>query len=71
MALPHFMYRDPCEVLESKQEHELRKSCSGCVYEMQVMFKSVAVKACAMDKKFGRRCRFYKGKDDGKNRNER
>lgn len=65
MALPHFMYRDPCEVLERKQESELKKGCKGCVHEFEVEFKNQRVLACDMNKSHGNRCRFYKLKESG------
>lgn len=40
-ALPSWMYRNPEEVLERKQESEARRSCVGCVHSFAIEFKAV------------------------------
>ena len=63
MALPAYLYRNPMEVLEQKQERELKRSCVGCVHVFQVEFKGVAESACNKGKVFGKRCKLYKRGD--------
>lgn len=58
-ALPSYMYRNPEEVLERKQEHELRKSCAGCIYGFEIMFKSGSAMGCNKNKLYGRRCNLF------------
>lgn len=55
-TLPSWMYKDPCDVLERKQENELRKSCTGCAYGFEIMFKSGPANGCEKGKKYGKRC---------------
>jgi len=61
MALPSFMYIDPMRVLENKQRNEIRKSCAGCAHEIEYEFKNSKQKICDLGKKFGRRCKLYRG----------
>lgn len=61
-ALPSYMYRNPEEVLERKQEYEFRKSCTGCVHAYEVMFGSLLAKACNKGKRYGKRCNLYREK---------
>lgn len=59
-ALPSHMYADPQEVLERKQEHELRKSCIGCIHGFKMEFaKGVIANGCSKGKPYGRRCKLY------------
>jgi len=59
-TLPAYMYRNPEEVLERKQENELRKSCSGCIHGFEIMFKSGPAKGCNKSKLYGKRCSLFK-----------
>ena len=59
MALPSFLYRNPQEVLERKQEMEARKSCVGCAHTFILEFKNGFEIGCDKDRKFGRRCELY------------
>lgn len=61
-ALPSYMYRNPEEVLERKQEHELRKSCTGCAHAFEIMFNSCAAMGCNKGKRHGRRCNLFQEK---------
>lgn len=58
-TLPSWMYRNPEEVLERKQETELRKSCAGCVHAIEYEFKYSKQKICDKGKSYGRRCKLY------------
>lgn len=59
-ALPHYQYRNPEEVLERKQEAELRKSCIGCVHGFKMEFANgVTANGCSKHKLYGRRCQLY------------
>lgn len=60
MALPHYQYRDPCDVLERKQNAALKKTCYGCIYEFKMAFQSSVVMGCDKNKKHGRKCELYK-----------
>lgn len=60
MALPSFYYKNPMDVLEQKQEHELRKSCAGCIHGFEIMFKSGAEKGCNLGKMHGKRCSLFR-----------
>ena len=60
MALPAYQYRNPADVLESKQERELKKSCAGCVHAIEYEFKYSRQKICDIGKPYGRRCKLYK-----------
>lgn len=59
MALPHYMYKDPCEVLEQKQEHEAKKGCHGCIHSYELEFVSGIEKGCNKGRRFGKRCQHY------------
>lgn len=59
MALPNYLYRDPCDVLEQKQERELRMSCSGCVNSFKMEVAGSIEQGCSKGNKFGRRCNLY------------
>lgn len=59
-ALPSWMYRNPEEVLERKQESEARRSCVGCVHGFTIQFKNGPAMGCDKNKKYGRRCELYK-----------
>jgi len=61
MALPFYQYRDPEEVLERKQEAELRKSCVGCVHGFKMEFAGGVANGCDKNRRYGRRCELYKG----------
>lgn len=61
-TLPAYMYRDPCEVLQQKQERELRRSCAGCVHVYRVKFKESQEFGCTKGKTFGKRCNLYREK---------
>lgn len=69
MALPSHFYGDPCEVLERKQEHELKKLCTGCIHIFKVEFKSDVEYSCNKGKRYGRRCKFYEPGNDDKMKN--
>lgn len=58
-ALPAWMYRNPEEVLERKQESEARRSCVGCVHGFTIQFKNGPAMGCDKNKKYGRRCELY------------
>lgn len=65
MALPAWMYKDPSDVLQSKQEARIRKSCDGCIHAFALGFKNGSVSnGCDKGKKFGRRCELYQAKVD-------
>lgn len=59
-ALPSWHYRDPQEVLERKQENELRKTCTGCAHGFQIMFKTGPAMGCNKHKLYGRKCNLFK-----------
>ena len=59
MALPSCMYKDPADVLESKQERKLKKSCVGCVHAIEYEFKYSRQKICDKGNAYGRRCKLY------------
>lgn len=59
MALPHYLYKDPCDVLEQKQEHEAKKSCHGCIHSYKLEFKSGIENGCIKGRRFGKRCKLY------------
>ena len=59
MALPSFCYRDPMIVLEQKQEHELRKTCNGCVHAFKIEFGGSIEQGCNKGKKYGTRCKLF------------
>ena len=48
-TLPAYMYRDPCEVLQQKQERELRRSCAGCVHVYLVEIGGSVENGCSID----------------------
>ena len=58
-ALPKWMYKNPEEVLERKQEAELRKSCIGYVHGFKMEFKSGVAMGCDKNRKYGKRCELY------------
>lgn len=58
-ALPRHMYRDPSEVLERKQEAELRKSCVGCMHGFKMEFHASVANGCDKGRRFGRRCELF------------
>ena len=61
-ALPKWMYRNPEEVLERKQEAELRKSCVGCMHGFKMEFSGgKTANGCDKNRRYGRRCELYKG----------
>lgn len=59
MALPRYLYANPQDVLEWKQEYERRKSCLGCVHGFTIQFKNGTAMGCDKNKKYGRRCELY------------
>ncbi len=59
-ALPSWMYRNPEEVLERKQESEARRSCVGCVHSFAIEFKSGRAMGCDKNRKYGVRCDLYR-----------
>jgi len=59
MALPAYLYRNPMEVLEQKQENELNRSCAGCVHVYRVEIGGSVENGCNKGKVYGRRCKFY------------
>ena len=61
-TLPAYMYRDPCEVLQQKQERELRISCLGCIHAYRVEFGGSVENGCNVGKVFGKRCNLYREK---------
>lgn len=61
MALPHWQYKNPQDVLEWKQEYEKRKSCVGCMHGFKMEFKSGVAMGCDMSRRYGRRCELYEG----------
>lgn len=61
-TLPAYMYRDPCEVLQQKQERELRRSCAGCVHAYRVEIGGSAENGCNKGRVFGKRCNLYREK---------
>ena len=64
MAFPKYLYGDPCEILERKQERDLKKSCTGCIHSYKLEFKSGIEWGCDKGKRFGKRCHFYEVKND-------
>lgn len=67
MTLPAYMYKDPADVLESKQERQLKKSCVGCIHAMEYEFKDSREKICDKGKAYGRRCELYTATGSEKN----
>lgn len=59
MALPRYMYGDPMDVLEQKQEREARQSCVGCMHGFKMEFKSGIEMGCEKNRRWRRRCKFY------------
>lgn len=57
--LPSWMYRNPQDVLERKQEMEQRKSCFGCIHGFKMEFKSGVGYGCDKHRKYGKRCELY------------
>ena len=62
MALPKYMYRDPCEILQNKQERELKKSCVGCIHSFKLEFASGVEFGCDKGRRYGKRCKYYEVK---------
>jgi len=66
MALPSYYYQDPMDVLDQKQQRELKKSCTGCAQEFEIVFKSslgdVSKKGCNLGKLYGKRCVLFQEK---------
>lgn len=58
-ALPSWQYKNPCDVLENKQEYERRKSCVGCKHSFALEFKSGIHNGCNQGKVFGKRCKLF------------
>ncbi len=58
-ALPSWMYKNPQDVLEQKQEYELKRSCIGCIHSFKIEFKSGSAMGCDKRRRYGRRCEFY------------
>ena len=58
-ALPSYMYKNPQDVLEWKQESAIKKSCIGCVHGFSIQFKTGVAHGCGKNKKYGRRCEHY------------
>lgn len=58
-ALPRYMYKNPCDVLEQKQQHELRKSCVGCAHSFRMQFKKGVEMGCEKGRRYGKRCKYY------------
>lgn len=56
MALHSYLYKNPMDVLEQKQERELRKSCTGCIHGFKIMFNSGPAMGCNKGKLYGKRC---------------
>jgi hypothetical protein len=61
-ALPSYCYKDPMDVLDQKQQRELKKTCIGCVHAFEIMFKSGAEKGCNQGKLYGKRCSLFQVK---------
>lgn len=59
MALPSFYYQDPMDVLDQKQQREIKKSCAGCAHGFEIMFKSGAAKGCDLGKLYGKKCNSF------------
>ena len=59
-ALPSYMYRNPCDVLELKQEYLRRKSCVGCIYAFRVEIIGSIEMGCNKGKRYGKRCKLYR-----------
>lgn len=60
VALPAYMYRDPMVVLINKQEHEERRSCSGCAHAKQIVTPfGDTIAVCLKGKPYGKRCPRY------------
>lgn len=62
-ALPSWMYKNPCDVLEMKQNreaNELKRSCAGCYFEYEIVFKAGTKKGCEKGRRYGRKCSSYK-----------
>lgn len=59
MALPSFYYKDPMDVLDQKQQIELKKTCIGCVHAFEIMFKSGPAKGCDLGKLYGKKCNSF------------
>lgn len=57
--LPYWMYKNPCDVLEMKQAHELKKTCVGCVHSFKMQFKNVVENGCDKGRRYGKRCKYY------------
>jgi hypothetical protein len=58
-ALPAFMYKNPQDVLERKQETALKKTCIGCIHSYRINFVSGPGFGCEKGRKFGKRCQHY------------
>lgn len=58
-ALPSYMYKNPQQVLEDKQEREVRLLCIGCVHGFKMEFEGSTVNGCDKGRRFGRRCELY------------
>ena len=58
-ALPSYMYGNPQDVLERKQESAIKRSCIGCVHGFSMQFKSGTAHGCSKHKRYGRRCELY------------
>jgi len=59
MALPHWQYKNPQDVLEWKQEYEKRKSCVGCMHGFKMIFNSGEAMGCDKNRRWGKRCEYY------------
>jgi len=63
MTLDSHLYRNPADILEAKQERQLKRkqSCIGCVNLRSIEFAGDVVIACALKRTaIVRRCEFYK-----------
>ena len=61
-ALPSWMYKNPMDVLEQKQQRELKKTCTGCVHAYLVEIGGSVENGCNVGKVFGKRCNLYREK---------
>ena len=59
-VLPAYMYKDPSEVLERKQEAAIKKSCLGCIHGFSMEFASrMVAHGCEKNRRYGKRCEIY------------
>lgn len=65
MALDSFMYEDPANVLQRKQELEAKKTkaCGDCIHKRSMEFRGEVGNFCEFKRHvYGRRCELYETK---------